>query len=201
LIRSQDDPRRPQTQKISAFKTADHSAPVRRVFHPPSAPAQSPFARKGAKISPNAGRRQSMRRLAPTIIGTFLSLANHPARADFVIKTDPAPGKVASATESTLGVVADQPHVDPGDRRPARKPVRTIVQPRPVEGFGDRVPLSFACRQIVPAQIKVSYGSGVDPGTPVTWTGGDAWSLVLRRAIEPLGFHMVAAGTTLQITE
>ena len=142
-----------------------------------------------------------MRRVAPTIILIFFSLANHSARADFVIRNDPASGKVASASQAAAGVVSDEPHIDRGDRRPSRRLKPTVVQPRSVEGFGDRVPLSFACRQIVPAQIRVSYGAGVDPGTPVTWTGGDTWTLVLRRAIEPLGFHMVAAGMTLQIKE
>jgi len=144
-----------------------------------------------------------MRRLAPTIIVISFPLAFHAARADFVIKSDPVTGNAGGAPPSLVapGVVADEPHVDPGDRQPAAKPKAAIRQPRLVEGFGDRVPLSFACRQIVPAQIKVSYGPGVDPTTPVTWTGGDPWSLVLERAIKPLGLHTVAAGMTLQITE
>jgi hypothetical protein len=61
------------------------------------------------------------------------------------------------------------------------------------------VALSFACKQIVPTAIQVSYGRGVDAGMLVDWHGGDTWIHVLADAIKPLGLHMVATGTKLEI--
>jgi hypothetical protein len=97
--------------------------------------------------------------------------------------------------------VADAPRVDRGESGPPTRPRPAAIRPGPIEGFGDRVPLSFACRQIVPRNIEVGYGPGVDPGTPVSWKGGETWRLVLGRAIAPLGLRMVAAGMRLTIEQ
>ena len=43
------------------------------------------------------------------------------------------------------------------------------------------------------------YGPGASPDALVDWKGGDVWPLVLGRAIQPLGLHMVAGGTKLTI--
>jgi hypothetical protein len=72
---------------------------------------------------------------------------------------------------------------------------------RIVMGFGDQVPLSFACRQIVPANIRVSYGAGADPGMLVSWTGGDTWPRVLGSAIKPLGLRMISSGAQIEIKD
>jgi hypothetical protein len=66
-------------------------------------------------------------------------------------------------------------------------------------GFGDRVPLSFAVRQIVPATINVTYGAGVDPGALVDWRGGRSWRVVLADALKPLGLRAVFAATAIEI--
>jgi hypothetical protein len=57
-------------------------------------------------------------------------------------------------------------------------------------GFGNSVPLAFACRQIVPPAVKVTYGPGVNPASPVSWKGGDTWNHVLRDSIKPLGLSL-----------
>jgi hypothetical protein len=57
-------------------------------------------------------------------------------------------------------------------------------------GFGNSVPLAFACRQIVPPAVKVTYGLGVNPAAPVNWKGGDTWNHVLRDSIKPLGLSL-----------
>ena len=64
-------------------------------------------------------------------------------------------------------------------------------------GFGNRVPLSFACRQIVPQDVKVIYGPGVHPSTIVNWQGGETWDRALRKAVAPLGLHLVMTPTTV----
>src|ERR1700744_3639446 len=95
--------------------------------------------------------------MKPTLVLTlleFLALST-PALADFQLLTGTAGG-----TPNT-GVVADEPHVQPGDREAPRAPLRPRVQL--VTGFGDNVPLAFACRQIVPKGLSVAYGPGADP--------------------------------------
>ena len=128
-----------------------------------------------------------------------LALANAPAaRADFVVNTDPpaVPGKIRPGP----GVVADIPHADPGDRKRAGAPAHRMAPPTPVvQGFGDEIPLAFACRQILPASIKVEYGPGADPRMVVSWKGGDTWPHVLAAAIKPLGLQMQRSGSTVKI--
>lgn len=137
-----------------------------------------------------------------------LTLLAAPAvRADFVVTaTAPAgtaghparPGDIRPGP----GVVADTPHVDPGDPKRAalvRRRRHRTVRPSLVRGFGDQIPLSFACRQILPSSIKVTYGPGADPGMIVTWKGGDTWPHVLAAAIKPLGLHMLRSGNTVRL--
>jgi len=140
-----------------------------------------------------------MRRLA-ALAATFLALASTPAaRADFVVNPDPPaiPGQIRPGP----GVVADIPHADPGDRKPrAGAPAHHQLPPMPiVQGFGDEIPLAFACRQILPASVKVEYGAGADPRMVVSWKGGDTWPHVLAAAIKPLGLHMQRSGSTVKI--
>ncbi|MGH7117834.1 MAG: hypothetical protein ACREFP_02375 [Acetobacteraceae bacterium] len=66
-------------------------------------------------------------------------------------------------------------------------------------GFGDHVPLSFACRQIVPQGIDVIFGPGAHPDTRVSWKGGETWAEVLRDAVRPLGLRLVLTRTTVEI--
>ena len=139
-------------------------------------------------------------------IVTLLAVAMEPpaAYADFVITGAPAsqslPAGSLSGAVPGPGVIADEPHLDPGDRHPASaRPPLIRERPGIVLGFGDQVPLSFACRQIVPASVTVSYGPGADPRMLVTWKGGDTWPHVLSNAIKPLGLRMISSGMRLEI--
>ena len=129
------------------------------------------------------------------------------ARADFLVQgagaAIPNQSTTANSWQPGPGVVADAPHVDPGNRTPPPPaPTRTPARPKPrmVWGFGDQVPLAFACRQILPPSIEVHYGPGADPGMLVTWRGGDTWPRVLAAAIKPLGLHMRHNGLRLVIS-
>ncbi|MEO8715017.1 MAG: hypothetical protein ABI369_08385 [Acetobacteraceae bacterium] len=142
------------------------------------------------------------KRLAALAVAALAVSAASAARADFAIAKAPAtapaiPGQVRPGQ----GVVADSPHIDPGDRRAwhAALMQRRITAPAAVTGFGDQIPLSFACRQIVPPSFKVTYGPGADPGMIVTWNGGDTWPHVLAAAIKPLGLHMLRSGQTVRL--
>ncbi|QQR68543.1 MAG: TcpQ domain-containing protein [Alphaproteobacteria bacterium] len=59
--------------------------------------------------------------------------------------------------------------------------------PGVVEGFGDRVPVSVALRQILPAGYAFSIAPTADPATPITWRGGRPWMDVLQDALAPAG--------------
>ena len=66
-------------------------------------------------------------------------------------------------------------------------------------GFGKSVPLAFACRQIVPNAVKITYGPGADQAALVNWKGGDTWNHVLRDAVQPLGLHLIMTTMAVEI--
>jgi hypothetical protein len=132
------------------------------------------------------------------LVGFF---SNTAAQADFVIKPNPAEGKTPAPVQSVVDprVIADDPHVDRADEMSSVVPKKVSSRPKLVAGFGDQVPLSFACRQIVPKVYKVNYGPGVDSTALVDWKGGQTWPMVLGRAIRPLGLHIVWSGMNFEI--
>ena len=71
-----------------------------------------------------------------------------------------------------------------------RTPLDAIAGHATARGFGSQIPLEFAVRQIVPAKIKIIYGSGADHNALVDWQGGKRWTLVLRDAVRPLGLDV-----------
>jgi hypothetical protein len=80
------------------------------------------------------------------------------------------------------------------------------AQPRPEKlrfklayGFGQSVPLAFACRQIVPNAVKITYGPGADKAALVDWKGGETWNRVLRDAVQPLGLRLVMTTMAVEI--
>ena len=121
------------------------------------------------------------------------------ARADFVV----AGQKPTLPTESPAAQVA--PDAGSPGAGGQGSPVSTET-PHPVrplfmvaEGFGDRVPLRFAVRQIVPRAVKVTYGPGADPDAAVDWRGGQGWNWVLLRAVKPLGLRLVMTHMAVEI--
>ena len=134
-----------------------------------------------------------MRHLVLTTL-VSLTMAGH-ARAEFVVKTAqparvsdavPQPGPIAPAEPNTESQAEAQPKPD--------KP-----QFKMAFGFGKSVPLAFACRQIVPNAVKITYGPGADQAALVNWKGGDTWNHVLRDAVQPLGLHLVMTTMDVEI--
>ena len=130
-----------------------------------------------------------------TILLTLLSvalLAKSPAAwADFVMKSA-APAVFAPQPVSMA------PIVDPQDLA-ARTPHKPAWHWMVAKGFGNNVPLAFACRQIVPAAVRVTYGPGVSASSMVSWQGGKGWNQVLREAVRPLGLHLVMTHMAVEI--
>ena len=119
-----------------------------------------------------------MNRLLRFAVPAALLLNISPARASFIIKTLP------NATGP-----------DPTNSSPSGSPAPLGATNQPVHwkmamGFGRNIPLAFACRQIVPAAVRVTFGTGVDPNLQVSWKGGDTWNHVLRDTVNPLGLHL-----------
>jgi len=103
------------------------------------------------------------------------------AHADFVITSMP----------QTPGPIVQTIPDNPPDRASARFNL--------AYGFGNRIPLSFAVRQIVPSAVKVTYGPGSDPDTLVDWKGGQGWNRVLLEAVKPLGLRLVMTHMAVEI--
>ncbi len=86
--------------------------------------------------------------------------------------------------------------------RPSPKPHPKIPLPAPdhaLTGFGDKVPLRFAVRQIVPARFQVAFGETVNPDASVDWKGGKPWRSTLADAIRPLGLTVSVVRATVTI--
>ena len=134
-----------------------------------------------------------MRHLVLTAL-VSLTMAGH-ARAEFVVKTaqparvsDPAPQPAAHAAPETSGEGHEE--LPPQPAKPRFKMAY---------GFGKGVPLAFACRQIVPSAVRITYGPGADQAALVNWKGGDTWNHVLRDAVQPLGLHLVMTTMAVEI--
>ena len=163
-------------------------------------------------------------RTALFVTATILTLCTglRPVHADFVLQSgNPTPRGLPPVPPPGLGPVAPAPG-------PARIPANAATTPfRPgmtapplspptvthapinlmpqsfrapaAHGFGDHVPISFAVRQIVPANLHVTYANQVDPSALVTWTGGQPWNVVLVHAVQPLGYRVWVSATTVHI--
>ena len=114
------------------------------------------------------------------------------ARADFTLvpaSSVPQPEQSAGSGPIVLNPVSSEP-----------RPKPTSELPVPIaRGFGEHVPLAFATRQIVPAQVKVTFGPKVDQAAVVSWTGGRPWHETLRTAVRPLGLRVVIGWKTIAI--
>jgi hypothetical protein len=105
------------------------------------------------------------------------------ARADFVITSMPPMPRPPPIVQSS----------------PDNSPDPASTRFKLAYGFGKRIPLSFAVRQIVPAAVKVTYGPGADSDALVDWKGGQAWSRVLLDAVKPLGLRLVMTHMAVEI--
>lgn len=65
-----------------------------------------------------------------------------------------------------------------------------VAQATVINGFGEDVPLEFAVQQIVPPDMDVSWGPGVDRSARVNWQGGQPWPQVLATALSPAGLEV-----------
>jgi len=127
-----------------------------------------------------------------TLVIAALFAASPLAHADFsIVSTDPGaapprPPNTEPIQPATPEAPAARPSSTEGKSGKTTKPNAIGI----AKGFGAHVPLAFAVRQIVPPQIKVTYGPGTDQNAPVDWKGGRKWAAVLRDAVHPLGLKL-----------
>ena len=121
-----------------------------------------------------------MIRALPYIMASTLLLSLSPAHANFLVQSPQGDTGPEILDSSAAGDPA------PSGTDNSSQPVHWIM----AYGFGNSVPLAFACRQIVPPAVKVTYGPGGNPAVPVNWKGGDTWNHVLRDSIKPLGLSL-----------
>ena len=120
---------------------------------------------------------------SPILLVLAATMPAATARADFVITSMPP-------VQTSPPIVQAIPDKSP---EPASTRFKLAF------GFGDRIPLSFAVRQIVPPAVKVTFGPGADPNAPVDWKGGQAWNRVLSEAVKPLGLRLVISRMAVEI--
>lgn len=134
-----------------------------------------------------------MHRLLVTTL-VSLTLATH-AHAEFVVKT-PQPARVSDPAPQPPAPAAPETSAG-GQEEPPPQPTKPRF--KMAYGFGKGVPLAFACRQIVPSAVRITYGPGADQAALVNWKGGDTWNHVLRDAVQPLGLHLVMTTMAVEI--
>jgi hypothetical protein len=163
-------------------------------------------------------------RTALFVTATILALhaGLRPVQADFVLQSGnptpqglppvppPGPGPVAPApdparTPAAAVTTTFRPGITATPLAPAavtHTPINLLPQSSRAplaHGFGDHVPLSFAVRQIVPANLHVAYANQVDPSALVTWEGGQPWNVALVHAVQPLRYRVWVSATTVHI--
>jgi hypothetical protein len=117
------------------------------------------------------------------------------ARAEFVVKTA-QPARVSDPTPQPAAPAAPETNAE-GHEELRPQPAKPRF--KMAYGFGKGVPLAFACRQIVPNAVRITYGPGADQAALVNWKGGDTWNHVLRDAVRPLGLHLVMTTMAVEI--
>ena len=134
-----------------------------------------------------------MRHLVLTAL-VSLTMAAH-ARAEFVVKTA-QPARVSDPTPQPAAPAAPETNAE-GHEELRPQPAKPRF--KMAYGFGKGVPLAFACRQIVPNAVRITYGPGADQAALVNWKGGDTCNHVLRDAVQPLGLHLVMTTMAVEI--
>ena len=111
-------------------------------------------------------------------------LVSAPAQAEFLM---------LSAPDTSATPESETPAPHPKLKRRPPKPHISAIEPA-LSGFGDQVPLTFAVRQIVPANFQVAYADTVKKDAPVNWKGGEPWRATLADAVRPLGLVVTVSG-------
>jgi len=121
-----------------------------------------------------------MARFLPYVLPIAVLLNISPVYANFIVQSLPTD----TGPEFSNQTLSGNPTSPTGDDS------SQTVHWKMAYGFGNNIPLHFACRQIVPSAVRVAYGPGVNPAIHVSWQGGQTWNHVLRDTVKPLGLSL-----------
>ncbi len=126
---------------------------------------------------------------SPVMILTFIAMCSG-ARAEFALLPASSPASPPLVAADAAVTAPKSPAHQAAKRHNRRSERHLPPDPLTARGFGSKVPLAFAVRQIVPASINVSFAPGADQDALVDWQGGKRWNIVLTEAIRPLGLEL-----------
>lgn len=121
-----------------------------------------------------------------------------PALADFAM-LPPEDAAVSSGPPSSPPTLPAARHTESKPPEKARKTDSARKLPLAL-GFGQKIPLSFAVRQIVPSRFKVTFSEVAVRDALVDWRGGREWPSVLRDAVRPLGLRVIVRENEVSIS-
>jgi hypothetical protein len=168
---------------------------------PAPAPADSAFVNESREYEARILDKPQQQPLPPPSIEEMKGAAESPLRRrKLVINPYPqgaaeAQAKIDTATPIAAPVMvpAIQPDVT---AIPMNAPDMTTVV-----GFGSDMPLALALQQIAPQGYTFAFGVGVNPGTKVSWDGGNKpWMQVISDTIAPLGLQAQLNDKIVQIS-
>ncbi len=122
-----------------------------------------------------------------------------------VIMPEDAPNSARTVPEAEILEInpSPKPLPDGGDNTLPIMPLADALAPtesiQDAVGFGTDIPLALALQQIAPAGYAFSFGKDINPGAKVSWTGGKAWTEVLRDMIAPLALQASVRGKAILI--
>ncbi len=70
-----------------------------------------------------------------------------------------------------------------------------------IDGFGRRIPLSLALKQVVPPLYVFKFSPGVTPKQKVSWEGGDTWVNVLNTMLDQADLSGSLNGNVITISK
>jgi hypothetical protein len=70
-----------------------------------------------------------------------------------------------------------------------------------IDGFGRRIPLSIALKQVVPPLYVFKFNKGVTPKQKVSWEGGDTWVNVLNNMLDQADLSGSLNGNVITISK
>lgn len=123
-----------------------------------------------------------------------------------IIMPEDAPVSAVQQTEKNNVVITAFPgEAEMQNTQPMPLPMAPIPAPSAIEfaqavGFAKDIPLALALGQVVPADYAYSFGTDVNPGLRVSWSGGKPWNEVVAEMIVPLGYSVTITQKSVRIS-
>ncbi|MEJ0061702.1 MAG: TcpQ domain-containing protein [Alphaproteobacteria bacterium] len=152
------------------------------------APMQLPEVSPPAAASPVASSPQALAPMEPLPLEPMAAVAS-PVPLPPIEPSPIEPSAPLSVPPPELAptLAADVPPPLPVDQGPA------------IVGFGKKIPLTVALKQILPPDYGFALEQGIDNSTSVDWQGGKPWRTVLNDALTGAGLSAQEEGKIVKI--